>query len=983
MRLKFKWILTLIVAFMCQLSFSQQKTISGIVTESGSSLPGVSVLVEGTKFGTQTGLDGEYTIQAKQGDVLVFSFIGNETQKVKVGASNTVNVVMKSSSTDLTELVVTGYARENKAKVTGSVTTVKASQIENVAFTSFEQILQGQAAGVQVSSGSGQPGTAATVKIHGQNSINGDAGPLYIMDGFPIEASDFATLNSNDFESVTVLKDAAATSKYGSRASGGVIVITTKKGNFGEKTKFTYRSQYGITEMGNAKFDMMGTADLLTFQRTIGNGMGVGMSDEQIAAAAAQTNTNWADVFFRTGTTQSHELNIRGGSDQTRFYTSLAYFEQDGIAKTSSLKRFNMRSNLENRVSDKTTVGYNVGLGYSRSTLMTTEGGVYINNPFAVAYLAQPYYSPYTATGAYDTRTGNLGAQSLEDIEKNGRNNDQVKITAGVYGETKLHKNISARVDFGIDYAYDRTSSYRDPSTFYGASVSPGGQGFYGEANYNFLNLNNTSRIVFDKTFNDKHSVNFGAYIEYYKEHRTVSSFRGFGINPAMPGYAAGITTGSTVNGLIPTVSGYVQERGLFSYFGLGKYSYDDRYTVDFSIRRDASSKFADANKWGTFWSVGGNWNVINEGFMQNQKFFQDLKFRASIGTTGNQSGLGDFQQYATWGTTNYNGLGGIVQTSVPNPNLQWEEAKKINFGIDFSVLNRRLVGTVEYYINNTSKLLIEQTLPLESGRGTLDVNAGKMQNKGIDLSLEGFIVKSDDVSFSLYVNGNYNKNEIKSLGQVNEYELGTSIVRTGESFGTHYVVGWAGVNPANGQPLYLDLDGNVTTEYKDANSVANYGSYIPKYTGGFGHRFSYKNFDFSSLFTFAKDYHRFNNQTFFSENANFAGTYNLSTIMNDMWQQPGDITEVQSYVYNRQFTSKDIEDASFIKLRNVEVGYNFTNKLLGNNKYVDSFRIYLQAQNLATWTEFTGFDPEDSNNIATYEYPTPRIFTMGVNLNF
>lgn len=995
--MKLKWLLTLLIAFVYHVSFSQQKTITGTVSEGGIPLPGVSVVIDGTSFGTQTGLDGDYSIQAKQGDVLVFSFIGTVTQKVKIGASNTINVNMETESSVLDDLVVTGYAKENKSKVTGAVSVVRAETIENVAFTSFEQILQGQAAGVQVMAGTGQPGTAANVRIRGANSINGSTAPLYILDGFPISASDFAGLNSNDFENVSVLKDASATSKYGSRASNGVIVITTKQGKFKEKTKFTYRSQFGITEPGNPNFEMMNTSQMLTFQRMLGTGYGAGvsnlygtsagatgipMSDAEIAQIAAVNDIKWTDVFFRTGITQSHELGMRGGSDRTRFYTSLNYFKQDGIALNSDLQRFNLRTNLENRATDNTTIGYNINLGYVQQNYMTTEGGVYLNNPFAAAYLAMPYHPLYRADGNIDARTGNLGANSYEDLMKNGRSKDQVKITAGIYGETKLHKNVTARVDFGIDYSSDRTVSYRDPNTFYGASVSNGQRGTYGEAHYNYVNINNLTRITYDKTFNDKHDVSFGAYLEYYKFHSNRGAFNGYGINSQLPGYAAGITPGSPSN-YIPIVSGAVVDRGLFSYFALAKYSFDDKYTIDASIRRDASSRFSDKNKWGTFWSIGANWNIINESFMESQSIFQDLKFRASIGTTGNQAGIGDFQQYATWGATSYGGASGTVQTTVPNPELKWEESKKINFGLDFAVFNRRITGTVEAYANLTNNLLISQRLPLESGREYLDVNAGKMENKGIDLSLEGFIVKKEDISFSLYANANYNKNEITSLGSVNEYELGTSIVRVGSALGSHFAVGWAGVNPANGQPLYYDLDGNVTTQYSDSNSTANHGSYIPVYTGGFGHRFKYKNFDFSSLFTFAAEYDRFNNQTFFSENHNFAGNYNLSTNMLNMWQQPGDITEVQSSRFNREFSSKDIEDASYLRLRNVEIGYNFTNKLLGNIKQIDGFRIYIQAQNLVTWTKFSGFDPEDDNNVAQYEYPTPKIFTMGVNLNF
>jgi len=337
MRSKFKWFFTLLLAISFQFSFAQEKTISGVVTEGGLALPGVTVSVKGTKNNALTDFDGKYTIKAKQGDVLEFSFVGLKTKSVTVGASNTINLSMESDVTQLGEVVVLGYSSEKREKVTGAVSVVKAANIESVAFASFDQILQGQAAGVTVSSGSGQPGAASKVRIRGTSSITGGNDPLYILDGVPITAGDFAALNPNDFENVSVLKDASATSIYGSRASAGVIVITSKKGKFNEDTTFTYRSQYGTAEVGDPKFKMMNSEQLLKFQRIVGNGRGVGLTDAQIAELA-QVNTNWADVFFRIGKTTSHELSVRGGGEKTRFFTSLNYFEQDGVAERSNIQ---------------------------------------------------------------------------------------------------------------------------------------------------------------------------------------------------------------------------------------------------------------------------------------------------------------------------------------------------------------------------------------------------------------------------------------------------------------------------------------------------------------------------------------------------------------------------------------------------------------------------------------------------------------------
>ena len=997
MRSKFSRFLVLILVLMMNFSYAQEKTISGTVTDDKGALPGVNVTVKGANKSTQTNFDGKYAIQAKSGEVLVFTFLGMKTVTLTVGTSSVMNAKMQEEITTFNEVIVTNsYNKgEKRTKVTGSVTTVKAKLIETRALASFDQILQGQAAGVTVQSGSGQPGSAAKVRIRGTSSINGNSDPLYILDGVPITGRDFASLNANDFENISVLKDAAATSIYGSRASSGVIVITSKKGRFDSDTQFTYRSQIGFSEVGKTKFEMLNSEQLLNFQRLVGNGRGATgglnqspLTDAEIAALS-QTNTNWRDVFFRTGVTNTQEISMRGGNEKTRFFNSLGYFDQEGIAERSNLKRFTLRSNVETKTSETSTVGVNLSLNYSKQNLLDSENAIALQNPFAAAYLGSPYDALYNSNGLFDVGPGKVGANAYENLTINQRYNNQVKVVASLFAEKQIVKNLTARIDFGGDFSNDLLIRATDPNTESGRNVDPGEQGRYKESNANYGKFNTTTKLVYNNTFSDKHNFEAAVYFEYFKEHYRISTFEGYGINPALVGYTSGITPGSVENELIaelynPDVpsENTTFENGLMSYFGVLKYGYDDRFNIDLSLRRDASNKFTDNNKWATFAAVGANWNIMNEKFMIENKFFQGLILRASIGSTGNQSGIGAFQKEATWTSGQYGGNPSLILNSNPNPQLQWEEGLKRNIGFDFEILNSRLVGTLEYYNNVTSKLFIEQTLPLESGLGSLDVNAGTMSNKGIDLSIEGFLIKKNDLSLSLYANLNYNKNRIEDLGQVNEYPLGTSIVREGLAFGSHYAVKWAGVNPANGQPLYYDLNGNITNIYSDDDSQATFGTYEPIYSGGFGSRFNYKGFEVSTLFTFAAEYFRYNNQTFFQENPNFA-QYNVTSNMLTMWQNPGDITEIQSFKYNREFSSKDIEDASFLRLRNITVAYNLPKRFIDKMKGIQGIRLYGQAENFATWTRFTGFDPEDDNNIASYEYPTPKIVTFGVDVKF
>ncbi len=558
-----------------------------------------------------------------------------------------------------------------------------------------------------------------------------------------------------------------------------------------------------------------------------------------------------------------------------------------------------------------------------------------------------------------------------------------LKLLANFNADVEVVKNVTAGVQLGLDYIGRTTESALGPETYIGQNSGQlGDLGRYSYGTNYEANINVVSSLRYDNQFSELHGLSVGLFTEYYKYHFQSGSYSGFGINPKLVGYATGVTPGNATNGFIPTVGGGVAELGLFSYFGNVKYNYAEKYYLDLTARRDASSRFSDANKWGTFWAVGASWNISKEVFMEDVEWVNDLKLRGSYGTTGNQEGIGAFQDEGLYSTTSYNGIPGIIVSTIGNDQLKWEESAKLDIGLDFDLFNGRLVGAVDYYVENISDLFINQSLSASSGFASIDANAGEMRNRGWDGFLRGHILRTPDYGFSLHGNFNYNENEIVDLGQESEYELGTSIIREGLPFGSHYIVGWAGVNPATGAPLYYDGDGNITSVYSEENSTAQWGSYEPVWTGGFGGEARYKGFSVSALFTFAEDYFRFNNQSFFQENINF-NAYNLSTEMLTIWQQPGQITDIQGAAYNREFSSKDIEDASYTRLTNLTVAYNLPAEYLENVSLFEGIRIFAQGQNLYTWTNFTGFDPEDDNNLASYEYPTPRTITFGVDLTF
>jgi TonB-linked SusC/RagA family outer membrane protein len=980
MKLKINGLLTLVLALVVQIGFAQTKTVSGMVTDpEGLPLPGVNILIKGESSGTQSDFDGEYSIRVNSNQTLIYRYVGFKTQNIKVGNQSEINVQLSIDTSNLDEVVITGYANVDKEKYTGSISSISSENIEQVAFASFDQIIQGQAAGLQVTSGSGQPGAPSRVRIRGNGSINGSNEPLYILDGIQISPGDFANLNPNDFDDVSILKDAAATAPYGSRGANGVIVITSKKGTFNQKTNISLRSQYGFTDVGEPRFDLMNSRQLLEFQRTIGTNRGAGLTDQEIDEIA-QTDTNWPDYFFRTGITQSQDLSMTGGTEKTRFFNSIQYFDQEGVAPRSFLKRFSLRMNLEHRPNDKTKVGINTSVSYSRSSRIDSENSVSLQNPFAAAYLGAPYNAPYDDEGNFLTGGGRTGANALENLLVNDSSRDDFKFVGSGFVERELFKNVTAKFNLGADYRQRNTIFSADPSTQSGSTTQPGGAGFYSEGNNYRANITATTSINYNNTWG-KHSLNAGAYSEYLKTHFRSSGFTGFGINPLLIGFPSGISPGSVENELIPTTSGTVFERGLFSYFGLADYDYDSRFGISGSIRRDASSKFSEANRWGTFFSVAARWNISNEAFLEDVDFLNNLKFRVSYGTAGNQEAIPDFAFSTRYGQISYNGESGLAPGGLGNPDLKWEQSNQFNVGVEFGLFEDRLNGSIEYYHNTTTDLFITRTLSATSGSNSIQSNDGEMVNQGIDIQLGGVVLQTKDFTLSLNGNFNYNKNEITDLGQVNEFESGTSIIRVGLPLGSHYEVGWAGVNPANGQPLYTDAQGNVTNQYLPDEARADFGTFNPEIVGGFGGNIAYRNWSLNTLFTYQARYDRYNNQTFFQENPDFAN-FNMSTNMLSMWKEPGDITEVQSFRFQRQFSSKDIEDASFLRWRNLTIAYNFQKEVL-ENIGIQNLRLYGQVQNLYTWTKFTGFDPEDDNNIAQYEYPTPTIYTFGIDITF
>ncbi len=990
---------------------AQDRTITGrIVDEKGAPVQGVSVISSDNKNGTQTDANGNYrVVVSAKAKTLSFSSVNFETITRSIGSQAVINITISARNNKLEEVVVTGYTIKKKTEFTGAASKVSSKQIEQVPIASFEQILQGRAPGLYIASGSGQPGTAARVNIRGVGSIGGSTNPLYILDGIPIEDGVFRSINPNDFESVDVLKDAASAGQYGSRGANGVIILTSKKGKVG-KTLLQYRGQIGYSQAPTLNnLQLMNTEQRLRYEGeflgpagVIGTGTATGYpgwdySPNNPAFQAAtpaqqanftrlldstrQINTNWPDIFLRKGSFKQHELNASGGTEKLTFFTSLSAYQQEGIIIRSNLDRYTFRGNLDFK-TDRLTASIRSNAGYSISKGIESESAVALANPIAAAYLELPYRQLYKAPNVIDTGAGKTAANAFDRSNTTTATSGQFKGGLAVTLQYDIWKGISVKTTNGVDYRNNNASRFIDPLQFAGYNLAANGRaGLYNESFVENVQFISTTGLVFKRTFNQKHQVNALAMSESIRNKARTFSATGYGINTNLPNTPAAITPGNATNNFIPAIGGNKFINGISSLFAIADYTYNKKYTFSASVRRDVTSQAPAENKDIVMSAFGASWNIIEEGFMKKQNILQEARVRASYGESANIGGFpSEFGFIPGYGVGSYAGVSGIVPTSPGNPDLKIESQNIINIGFDVALWNRRIRITADAYKKESNNLLVAQGLSRTTGFTGLNVNAGVMENKGLDFSIAADVISKNDLLVTIGVNGGFLKNEIKSLGQVSEIPQGTGIIRVGVPFGTHYTVGYLGVNPQSGLAVYQDINGNPTTDYSAANNRAEFGTYLPKFTGGANLDISWKGFDLGVLLSTAQGVYRFNNESFFYESTNGNVQFNKRTDLLNSWRNPGDKTEYQKINTQRQFSSKDIEDASFVRLRNVQAGYTFTTKA---GKPIRSFRVWGQAQNLYTWTKWTGFDPEESNNIANYEFPNPKTFTVGVDINF
>ncbi|MGE8434614.1 SusC/RagA family TonB-linked outer membrane protein [Chryseobacterium joostei] len=920
----------------------------------------------------------------------------------------------KDKETKIEEVVVLGYSKTaTKAKTTTSSVTVGAETLENRPNISVLSSIQGTAPGIVVNSASGSPGSGKfNILIRGTSSLNGSTDPLYVVDGVITSGSQFRNLNSYDIETFSILKDAQATAIYGNRAANGVVVITTKGGKFNSGLKVSYDALTSFSQLPEANYNMANAQQLLYIQKNLQTGKGKSLTNDQINNWG--TDTDWNKQFTRVGISQQHNLSITGGGENINNFFSLGYLESEGTVRSTDFKRFTMRNNLNGKSKNgKLTFGSIIGLGYSKRNQLDDETNSKISsntlqNPLFGGILSRPYIGPSPYAN---------GSELFNAIKSDATNNRQWVLQDNINGGirnrfTELSISANANVNYkitdflsignrtGIEYKeYERTFA-RSPLGYLSISVANGDQSKYGGSEEfsttRDLTFNSITNISFNKSFGD-HTISAGAYMDYIKAHVNSTTQRQNGLNPLQWEFGAG--TGyipfnpDTPNLYKPSVSATKVPAGTLAYFGTVDYDFKDKYGVSGVIRRDGSYRFIPTNRWETFWSVAARWNIDKEDFMANSGF-RLLKLRASIGTTGNQN-LGIATDNSNPlallpnnfldlydGISGYQNILGYNFANLSNPYLKWEQVKQTNIGIDYN-FKGLIEGSVDYYQKRTSRMFNDLQISAPTGYYSIRGNDGILDNKGIEGLIKYNVIRNENTKLSIFANAAYNSNKIVSMDSENL--AGDVVNAIGGPAGQFQLYPYLGVNRENGNLQFLDKNGNITEAPTAADRRLTGKSRYAKFTGGFGFNFQHKGWFFDTLFSFQQGGWIYDNLQSWVFDPSAAANRNLSSDLLNAWTPQNRDTDVPALkATNLSLGASDrfLHRSDFIRLKNVTLGYNFSKSQLGKLP-VRGIKVFVQGENLFTWTDWKGFDPEPITSYSLNVYPNPKTVSVGLNVDF
>ncbi|APS40503.1 SusC/RagA family TonB-linked outer membrane protein [Salegentibacter sp. T436] len=975
-----------------------QQVVEGkVLDDNGLPLPGVNVIIQNTNTGTQTDFDGVFSIEAEEGDVLEFSYVGMESLTYRItDLDSPIEVVMLQDADQLSEVLVVAYGKQSRASFTGAAVDVDVSKIDESPLASFQESLQGNVAGLQMSTESGQPGAAPNIRIRGIGSINASSDPLYVIDGIPVisgnisqiatSSNTIAGINPKDIENITVLKDASATSIYGSRGANGVILITTKQGKEG-KTTFDVSAQRGVSQMllpdRNKPLNTDQHLELLIESRVNAGDTPQEAEDYIYSNVDRTIDTDWVDVITRTGNYEQYNISANGGSDKTQFFASLGLYEQEGVIIGIGYNKLNARLNVNHQATDKLKIDF--GVAANNQKLNTNSDAGSAHNPVRALARVVPWEPVYNEDGSYNTDIL-LTYNPVGLVEENIR---ETKIY-GILGNLSLTydftENFSFQTKGNVDF--NLADEFRFDNPVFGEGRNDGGRGR--AYNNKIINYNITNLLKYNWRINDDNNLDFTLGQEAQKIER--SSVYAYVSNYGAPG----LTTLDNASVFLNATNSRTAS-SISSYFINASYAFGNKYYLNATGRRDGSSRFGSDVRYANFWSVGGAWNIAAEDFLENAEVVKELKLRSSYGVNGNQE-IGDFASRGLYSTgADYNGQPGYVYSQQSNPGLTWEKNKPFNVGVDFN-FNHRIKGTIEYYNRTTTDLLFRVPISATNGITNFLANIGEMKNSGWEFALNTVNIDNPD-GFTWTSNFNFtsNENEITKLQDDEAIVDGYYKREVGEDFYTFFMPGFAGADPENGDALWY-TDGsetNTTNQYSEAEPYKQ-GSALPDFYSGLTNTLTYKNLSFSFML-----YLNYGNKVYdyWGRYTNSDGSARLNdrgnmtqNIYENRWQNPGDITDVPKVVWGNsqsglssQHSTRFLYDGTYLRLRDVTLSYNLPENFIERIR-VNNLRLYLKGNNLLTWVKDDKIEMDPEVGItgqSDLRIPISRQLLVGLDLSF
>jgi TonB-linked SusC/RagA family outer membrane protein len=991
-------------------------TIKGAVTdEKGEKLPGVNVTIKGTTRGSTSNSNGDYLIVVPdEKAILVYSFVGYQVQEVIVGNITNLNIALKIDNKALNEVVVVGYGTVKKNDLTGSVAKVGEANIKATPIVSLDRAMQGRAAGVLVTQNSSRPGGSSTIRIRGTGSVNAGNEPLYVIDGFP--TGNLNSINPNDIESIEILKDASATAIYGSRGSNGVVMVTTRRGKTGQ-TSIEYESYYGVQSVRKTipLLNAQQYADFVNEARVNGGGKAYfdGSSNTQPIPSSLGEGTNWQNEVFQNASIQNHQLSISGGEAKTRYSISGSYYDQKGIILNSYFKRYTLRANLDKEVTNRLKVGLSIQGAFTKSNSSRTETDGGGNSGVTNAALNfAPTFPILNNAGTYyrdlSTLNGNLVDNPIGLANEVTDEFMNTRLLSNFFADFKIMEGLNFRTSWGADL-------YNTKSNFYVTRLIGLGAGTNGNAAVSagqFLNWLNENTLTYSKTIHENHNFSVLAGYTTQGYHNESVGANAINFNDDFATFN-NLSAGATLQ----TPSSGASDWALLSYLARINYGFSNRYLLTFTARRDGSSRFGPNNKYGFFPSGAFAWRLINEKFMERQKLFSDLKLRISYGLTGNQE-IGDYRYLSSISVAAYPfggpnaalKIGGIPNT-ISNLDLSWEKNAQFDAGIDVGIFNNRIQITADYYVKTTFDLLFNVNVPQTTGFSTSLRNIGQVENKGLEIGINTINIDKGDFKWNTEFNIAFNNNKILTLDGRPEFTAGegsghlqvsnTILMKVGEPLGNFYgrkVIGiFQNQSEINASAQKTSKPGDFKYEDLNADGIINdldrtvIGNGNPKFFGGLNNTFTFKGLDLNLFFqgSFGGEILNFGRFDLYNLN----GNNNQSADVLNRWtasNPSNEIPRATSTGGQRILSSFHIEDGSYLRLKNISLGYSLSKNLL-NGLYIRSAKVYISAQNWLTFTNYKGYDPEVSRfgtssisqGMDYGGYPAAKTILVGLNLKF